>query len=208
MFGMLDFRAHKLYWLLTFPFRLTNWVILFAAIPVGIIVARSTPYAWWAKIMIAYLVFGLALIIGGLLLWGSLWLFSRTFFWIVDIVPSKGSDDEEARAVVLYGEHPLLLKKLDSKIEDWTETDTEKLASYTLWRCRLFFRNNSKERFRARVRFLRQYYEETGARIGELAPSKRDELLKPYKDPWYEHSLQDPIIVNIFVASVFILTNV
>ena len=54
MFGMLDFRAHKLYWLLTFPFRLTNWVILFAAI-VGIIVARSTPYAWWAKIMIAYL---------------------------------------------------------------------------------------------------------------------------------------------------------
>ena len=65
-----------------------------------------------------------------------------------------------------------------------------------------------KERFRARVRFLQQYYEETGARIGELAPSKRDELLKPYKDPWYEHSLQDPIIVNIFVASVFILTNV
>ena len=151
---------------------------------------------------------GLALIIGGPLLWGSLWLFSRTFFWIVDIVPSKGSDDEEARAVVLYGEHPLLLKKLDSKIEDWTEKDTEKLASYTLWRCRLFFRNNSKERFRARVRFLRQYYEETGARIGELAPSKRDELLKPYKDPWYEYSLQDPIIVNIFVASVFILTNV
>jgi hypothetical protein len=150
MFGMLDFRAHKLYWLLTFPFRLTNWVILFAAIPVGIIVARSTPYAWWAKIMIAYLVFGLALIIGGLLLGGSLRLFSRTFFWIVDIVPSKGSDDEEARAVVLYGEHPLLLKKLDSKIEDWTEKDTEKLASYTLWRCRLFFRNNSKQRFRAR----------------------------------------------------------
>src|SRR6516162_4366166 len=81
MFGMLDFRAHKLYWLLTFPFRLTNWVMLFAAIPVGIIVARSTPYAWWAKIMIAYLVFGLALIIGGLLLGGSLWLFSRTFFF-------------------------------------------------------------------------------------------------------------------------------
>ena len=23
MFGMLDFRAHKLYWRLTFPFRLT-----------------------------------------------------------------------------------------------------------------------------------------------------------------------------------------
>jgi hypothetical protein len=158
--------------------------------------------------MIAYLVFGLALIIGGLLLGGSLWLFSRAFLWIVDIVPSEGSDDEEARAVVLYGEHPLLLKKLDSKIEDWTEKDTEKLASYTRWRCRLFFRNNSKERFRARVRFLQQYYEETGARIGELAPSKRDELLKPYKDPWYEHSLQDPIIVNIFVASVFILTNV
>jgi len=54
MFGMLDFRAHKLYWLLTFPFRLTNWVILFAAIPVGIIVARSTPYAWWAKIIMGW----------------------------------------------------------------------------------------------------------------------------------------------------------
>jgi hypothetical protein len=100
------------------------------------------------------------------------------------------------------------LKKLDSKIEDWTEKDTEKLASYTRWRCRLFFRNNSKERFRARVRFLQQYYEETGVRIGELAPSKRDELLKPYKDPWYEHPLQDPIILNILAASVFILTTV
>jgi len=98
----------------------------------------------------AGLVFGLALIIGGLLLGGSLWLFSRTFFWIVDIVPSKGSDDEEARAVVLYGEHPLLLKKLDSKIEDWTEKDTEKLASYTLRRCRLFFGTSAKSAF-ARV---------------------------------------------------------
>ena len=150
MFGMLDFRAHKLYWLLTFPFRLTNWVILFAAIPVGIVVARSTAYAWWAKIMVAYLVFGLALIIGGLLLGGSLWLFSRTFFWIVDIVPSKGSDDDEARAVVLYGEHPLLLKKLDSKIEDWTETDTEKLASYTCGAAASFFGTTAKSAF-ARV---------------------------------------------------------
>ena len=145
---------------------------------------------------------------GGLLVWGALWLFNRAFFWTVDIVPSKGSDDEEARAVVLSGEYPLLMKKLNSKIEDWTEKDTEKLASYTPWPSRLFFRNNIKERLRARIRFLQQSYEETGVRIGELDRSKIDELLKPYKDPWYERALVNPIILNILIASVFILTNV
>jgi hypothetical protein len=44
-------------------------------------------------------------------------------------------------------------------------------------------------------------------RIGELDRSK-NELLKPYKDPWYERALVNPIILNILIASVFILTNV
>lgn len=205
MFGMLDYRAHKLYRLITFPFYFISWIIFFSAIAVGIMVARSTEFSWWAKIIIAYLVFELALFIGNLLFKCLMWLFNRAFFWTVDVIPSEGSDNEEARAIVLSGELPLLMKKLGLKIEDWTEEDTAKLASYAPWRSRLFFRKNIKERFHARVRFMQQYYEETGVRVGELPRSKNDELLKPYKDPWYESLLANAQIVNSLVASVFIL---
>jgi hypothetical protein len=205
MFGMLDYRAHKLYRLLTFPFHIIILIIFFSAIAVGIMVARSTEFAWWAKIIIAYLVFELAVIIGNLLFKGLLWLFNSAFFWTVDVVPSKGSDHEEARVIVLWGELRLLAKKLESKIEDWTEEDTVKLLRYAPWRCRLFFRKNIIERFRARVRFIQQYYEETGVRLGELPSSKSDELLKPYKDPWYERALASTSIVDLLIASVFIL---
>ena len=115
MFGMLDYRAHKLYYLLTFPLRIMAFIIFISAIAVGIMVARSTDFAWWAKFIIAYLVFLLAVIIWGFLFRGLLLLFNRAFFWIVDVVPSKGGDHEEACVIVLSGELPLLVKKLKSE---------------------------------------------------------------------------------------------
>lgn len=83
--------------------------------------------------------------------------------------------------------------------------DGAKLASYAPWRCSLFFRKNLIRRFRARARVWQQYYEETGVRMSELPSSKSDELMKPYKDPWYERALASPSIVDILIASVFIL---
>lgn len=77
MFGMLDYRAHKLYRLLTFPFHIISLIIFISIIVIGIRVARSTDFAWWAKIVIAFLVTELVLMIWSFLLNVVLRLFTR-----------------------------------------------------------------------------------------------------------------------------------
>ena len=44
MFGMLDYRAYKLFWLVGLPLRLISWVFFFAILAIAILIARWTEY--------------------------------------------------------------------------------------------------------------------------------------------------------------------
>jgi hypothetical protein len=72
MFGMLDYRAHKLMWLLWLPIRLLVRITFFANIAASVLIAQSTNYSIPVKILSAYVAFeGIGLLI-------------MAFWWIVN----------------------------------------------------------------------------------------------------------------------------
>jgi hypothetical protein len=66
---MLDYRAHKLYWLLALPFRVIVKILFLAVIFVAILTAQSAAYGKPIQIVIAYASFVVALNLFHLILW-------------------------------------------------------------------------------------------------------------------------------------------
>jgi len=185
MFGMLDYRAHKLYWLLTLPFRIVARLLFFVIVAIAILIARWTEYSPLVQIVIAYVAMeGMATVFT--LLWMGLvsWPIDKAFFWIVDVIPSRGEDPEEAKEIVQKGPIVWLTKKLMNHIDSWTYGDTHDFVSLMNWRARLFF--NEREKFAKRVEVLRQLYENTGKQPSSFPQSELDKLLKPYKPGWFQ----------------------
>jgi hypothetical protein len=88
---MLDYRAHKLYWLLYLPIRLAVRISFFIIIAASIIIAESTSYRPVIKIVIAFVLFELIGILALLCIWTPLnALFKRMFFWLVDVSQPMG----------------------------------------------------------------------------------------------------------------------
>jgi hypothetical protein len=52
MFGMLDYRAAKLFWLLMLPIEFVAWSTPWLSIALAVLVASEMfrDYSWWAKI--------------------------------------------------------------------------------------------------------------------------------------------------------------
>jgi hypothetical protein len=139
MFGMLDYRAHKLFWLVMAPFRVISLLTLWGIVFVAISIALSTAYSPLAQIVIAYVLMELI----ALLAFGVFLIFeatvSKVFFWLVDVVPSKGEDFDEAREIVKSGLLLWLGKKWRTDIENWTHQDARDLVSPLNWRARWLF---------------------------------------------------------------------
>jgi hypothetical protein len=99
---MLDYRAHKLHWLISLSFRLINRIMLFALIFVGVAIAELTSYSIPIKIVIAYVsVEAIGIVVYLIVTRGLASLLNRFFF--VDVVPAHGDTAEEARAIALMG---------------------------------------------------------------------------------------------------------
>jgi hypothetical protein len=104
MFGMLDYRAHKLYWLISLPFRLVARIIYFAAIFAGVAIAQLTSFSIPIKIVIAYVsmeAIGIAVYL--IVSLGLSSVLNRLFFFLVDVVPAHGTNADEAKAIALMG---------------------------------------------------------------------------------------------------------
>jgi hypothetical protein len=69
MFGMLDYRAHKLFWLLTFPFRVVGKAFYFIFIAIAVSIGIWTGYPPLVQMAVAYVGFE-----GMFLVFGMLWL--------------------------------------------------------------------------------------------------------------------------------------
>src|SRR5262249_54169181 len=96
MFGMLDYRAYKLLWLICRPFSLIILIAELGAIAVAIMISASLHYNVLVRIVIA-----IAILIGAVIiitifrriLW---WFVTTWFFWLVDVVPAKGESVAES----------------------------------------------------------------------------------------------------------------
>ena len=201
MFGMLDYRAHKLYWLMSLPFRLVTRITFFVVIFVSILIAQSMSYGTLIKIVIAYVAFEAILLVVGTAIYAALgWVLTRFFFFLIDVVPAHGANAEEAKAIVLTGRAFELSKKFENEIENWTYDDTTELVSKVNWRGRLFF--PIRERMDGTIRELKLIHEETGQQprdLGQVGIAKIREGL-----PNGKVSLLEKAIVNQqFFNSIF-----
>ena len=202
MFGMLDYRAHKLYWLISLPFRLIARIIFFATILVGIVIAQATTFSIPIKIVIAYAsVEAIGLVVLLTIVWGMTSVLNRMFFFLVDVVPAHGDNVQEAKEIALKGRYFELNKKFETDIENWTYEDTNEFVSLVNWRQRLFF--PLKDRLRRLVPELQRIYCETGTQPGDLGGYKIAairESLPGGKISWFEKAIANTQIFNALLA--------
>jgi hypothetical protein len=93
MFGMLDYRASKLYRLLGFPLRLLGEIVGFLFL-VACVFFTGHHFTGTTSPIVHFLLMALAVTIGGIPVW-LLWmavcgLFNRIFFFLIDVVPAEG----------------------------------------------------------------------------------------------------------------------
>jgi hypothetical protein len=80
MFGMLDYRAHKLLWLLCLPFNLAAKICFFVVIAASVLIGQQVSHSVFVKILVAYLCFeGIALVVINII-FGGVFYFVRKFF--------------------------------------------------------------------------------------------------------------------------------
>jgi hypothetical protein len=201
VFGMLDYRAHKLYWLLALPFRIIVKVLFFAVVFIAIIFAQSTSYIKPIKIVIAYAGVEAGLILLSLIWWPVTSAFNRVFFFLIDVVPAHGANMEEAHAIVLTGRTYELLKKFENDIQNWSYDDTREFVSRLNWRVRLFF--PVMQRTARLVQELKLIHEETGKQPSDIGRSEiakiRNELPNG-KISWPERAIGTQWSFNALLA--------
>lgn len=134
MFGMKDYRAHKLYWLLSLPLRILGQIVFLGiAILTPLVVANTTHYATWLKIVISYVAFeAVTFLISLICIWFG-YLFERLFYFLIDVEPSVGSGPEEAKLVLRRGGELVKLdRKMEKHIEEWDIwDDTDRYVKLT-----------------------------------------------------------------------------
>jgi len=131
MFGMLDFRAHKLYLII---FGIPNFLLLLISL-------FGLPFAYYeigksyADSYITQVIFSLIALVIIEIIWTIFVTYLSKFYMFlfglfVDIIPADGRTEEEAKAVVWNGDKAIhLIKFSKKKPKDWTDEDIDKLSS-------------------------------------------------------------------------------
>src|SRR6266699_2092882 len=196
MFGMLDYRAYKLLWLICLPLRVLIWIAAWTSIVIAIMLSASLDYSVPVRIVIAYAIWEGLTIVLQIIRAILFWFIKKGFFWLVDVVPEKAESVAEAKEMVVGGPTTWLGKKFMTDIQNWTDDDTEQFASLMMnWRARFFFRSN--ERVRERISRFQELYETTGRQPGDLAEKEMQNGDLDYS--WFEKAIINPILFDAIV---------
>lgn len=170
-------------------------------------ISASLDYSIIVRIVIAYAIWEGAAIVLQIVRGIMLWFVKKGFFWLIDVVPTKGESAAEAKEMVVGGPITWLGVKFANDLGNWTEDDTEQLASLMNWRARLFF--HSTERIRKRVQRLQKMHEATGKQIANLTEQEKQKVVGDLDYSWFEKAIINPIafgaIVRIIIISIAIV---
>jgi hypothetical protein len=207
MFGMLDYRAYKLYWLICLPFRVAVRLLFFVILGIAIFIGVWSGYHVLIQMVVAYVTFEVILLVF-VLLWALLIAkpLEKIFFWVIGVVPSRGENAEEANLVARAGPIVWLSNKFANDIENWTIEDTEEFAKCLNWRARLLF--NAKQRVWNRASVLRQAFWDTGKQPVELGGAETEKLLRPYQDSKLETVITHPQGWNAVIGVIVIVAAI
>jgi len=196
MFGMLDYRAHKLLWLLSLPYRMTFLVVFYGFVIITALVVHSQlgHYHPALQILIAWACVELpGSVLFTIINWIALTVISKVFFWFIDVVPAHGKNRVEAKAVVLQGNAYTLLMKLENHIDDWTDDDTDAYVALMNWRARWFF--PVRDRAAYSVNQLKQIYHRDNVQPWQLPKKTVDSITASFpgkKVDWIEKLFVSP----------------
>lgn len=209
MFGMLDYRAHKLYWLLMLPFNILAKLGFFAVVFAAILIAQEITSIILLKIVLAYIIMEAI----SLIIYLPLWLLisgaiKKFFLLFVDVVPSYGANAEEAEAVLLQGGKLFKLnKKFETEIENWTFDNTDAYVPLAFnWRARLFFK--VKDRFNRVVVKLQEIQQETGEQPAAVGCRRIEEIREGVEGghiTWVEHSVTSQIFYSVLGFVIIVI---
>jgi hypothetical protein len=204
MFGMLDYRAYKLFWLVGLPLRLISRLCFFVIVAIAIMIGRWTEYVPLVQIIVAYAAMELIALIFALLWLALITLpVDKAFFWLIDVIPSRGEDVYEAKEIARKGPVIWLMKKLMNDVDNWTFEDTEAFVSIMNWRARLFF--DERSRFLKRVKVLQEVHYDTGKEPSSLGEVEIRKLLKPYQMNWFQRVIANEQGFNSIVGALIII---
>lgn len=127
MFGMLDYRAHRLYWLLTFPVGLLGVLAVYGCIVVLVLLSMERVELPVLQLGAAILGMEAAAIIVQIILAFVVSIIRRIFFFFVDVVPAEGRSLEEALEVVVQGDVVRFTGNLIRDPQNFTEPDEQRL---------------------------------------------------------------------------------
>lgn len=109
---MLDYRAHKLYWLISLPISLTVIILAYALVAGSFLYAVNWTQNTLYQIGITVLLLEVSSLILGLLAVLILWTLRKLFYFLVDLVPAEGRNKLEAREVLINGDSIRYIYKL------------------------------------------------------------------------------------------------
>lgn len=189
MFGMLDYRAHKLYLIIFgLPMFALQLIAMFGlpllSYSLGMKVAEDRFWQILSSVGIAIVVEFLWLIVVVVVVSK---LITFLFQLIVDIIPADGRNREEALQVVWHGDKAIVAQQFEKQPNTWSEDLPERFINLD-WVARWFFR----ERIEKRIEKIRDYYEENP---GERpSGSKYDEVINATGNQmrWDEKILTNP----------------
>ena len=220
MSRMPDYRAHKLFWILRLPLALAASLSRFVVITIAIVIAQSTSYGPFVKIGIAYVAFELISLLLVALLASVSWVSKRGFFWLIDVVPAHGANQEEAQDIALRGRIAELEIKLKTNFTRWTPDDTDEMVSLGNWRARFFFGGRIRRRLQRRITEYKHLYEDFVSEYGksgdcELDYAEMTELKKRLveadnrvpdgKPSWFEKIIVTQSFFNSIIATILIV---
>jgi hypothetical protein len=156
MFGMLDYRAHKLYVLLFgVPLFLITWALIIGRPALAYLISYSYFESTIAEVLGAValtVLLELVLIPVGL---GLSKLVHFLFTLFVDVIPANGRTEEEAKHVVWNGEKALLVLEMNKRPSEWSEKSVENFVSLD-WIQAIFF----KQKVLDRLTYIKKRYDE------------------------------------------------
>jgi hypothetical protein len=208
MFGMLDYRAHKLFLIL---FGIPNWiliVLIFILLPIAsyhlgfyllsgyishftgdILQFISAVGIYW---LLSIIITILALVVTKLV--------NFLFGLFIDVIPHDGRNQEQAMLVVWGGEKAITSLRLGIHPKEWNDDDPQRFAKLD-WVSRLFF----SDQIIARLTALREHYIEHPDDL--FHEGKIKELLNQYdvKMGWAEKVFTSSMMRSFILQFTYLI---
>jgi hypothetical protein len=190
MFGMLDYRAHKLYWLLFFiPSKILFLIAIFGLPLINYLIGFQLAETRFFQILISLISLFVIEMIWLLLIFNVTdKLFQFIFSLLVDVIPHDGRTKEEAQLVVWNGEKAVRALALNKGIDTWTDELILEMPKND-WVINMFYRDDV-------IRRLELIREEFNNRSSDDSPFTETEMAQILKDNslklgWFEKLVTD-----------------